>query len=105
MPRKVTIAKTTEIAPGERIVLEVERTGLWLAVFNVEGQFFAIEDRCTHDDGPLGDGEIDGFEVECPRHGARFDVRTGDALTMPAVKPVPSFPLEVVGEDILIEIE
>ncbi len=105
MTRKVKVAQTTEIAPGERIVVEVERTGLWIVIFNVEGQFFAIEDVCTHDDGPLGDGEIDGFEVECPRHGARFDVRTGDALTMPAVKPVSSFPLEVDGEGILIEIE
>jgi 3-phenylpropionate/trans-cinnamate dioxygenase ferredoxin subunit len=64
-------------------------------VANCEGRFYAIEDRCTHDDGPLAEGELLGCQVECPRHGARFDMETGRALTLPAVRPVAAFPVRV----------
>ncbi len=60
-----------------------------IVVFNIAGQFFAIGDVCTHDDGPLGDGELEGYEIVCPRHGAHFDVRTGKAIRLPAVRPTP----------------
>jgi 3-phenylpropionate/trans-cinnamate dioxygenase ferredoxin subunit len=65
-------------------------------VFNLAGNYFAIGDVCTHDDGPLGDGELDGYEIICPRHGARFDVRNGRATGLPAVIDTPSYPVRVV---------
>lgn len=100
MSRYVTVAKTAEIPPGAREVFEID--GLYIAVFNVDGRYYAIEDRCTHDDGPLAEGELDGYEIICPRHGARFDLRDGRVLSMPAVLPVPWFPVRVQGDEIQI---
>lgn len=99
----VTVAKTTEIPPGERDVFEIQ--GLYIAVFNVGGTYYAIEDVCTHDDGPLAEGDLHGFEIECPRHGARFDIRTGKALSLPAVVDVSWYPVRIEGDDIQVEIE
>jgi 3-phenylpropionate/trans-cinnamate dioxygenase ferredoxin subunit len=79
--------------------------GLFVAVFNVDGRFYAIEDVCTHDDGPLADGELDGYEIECPRHGARFDLRDGRVLSMPAITPVPYYEVRVEGDDILVRVD
>jgi 3-phenylpropionate/trans-cinnamate dioxygenase ferredoxin subunit len=103
LPHFVTVAQTTDIPPGEREVFDVE--GYYIAVFNVGGTYYAIEDVCTHDDGPLADGELDGYEIECPRHGARFDIRTGKVLSMPAVIDVPWFPVRVDGDDIQVGFE
>ena len=103
MPRFVTFAKTSEIGPGERDILEIE--GWWIAVFNVGGQYYAIEDVCTHDDGPIGEGELYGYEIECPRHGARFDIRTGAVTRMPAVVPVKWFPTRVEGDEIQVGLD
>jgi 3-phenylpropionate/trans-cinnamate dioxygenase ferredoxin subunit len=89
----ITVARADALGPGDREVYDVG--GCWIAVFNVGGHYYAFEDACTHDDGPLAEGEIDGFEIECPRHGARFDVRTGAALTPPAVKPTRRFDTRV----------
>lgn len=103
MTRYVTVAKTAEIPPGEREIFDVE--GYYIAVFNVNGTYYAIEDRCTHDDGPLVEGDLDGYEIACPRHGARFDIRTGKVLSMPAVVDVPWFPVRVEGDDIQVGFE
>lgn len=103
MPRFVTFGKTSEIGPGERDIREVE--GWWIAVFNVGGQYYAIEDVCTHDDGPIGEGELYGYEIECPRHGARFDIRTGAVTRMPAVVPVKWFPTRVEGDEIQVGLD
>ncbi|GAB4421322.1 MAG: non-heme iron oxygenase ferredoxin subunit [Anaerolineae bacterium] len=103
MTRYVTVARTAEIPPGAREVFEVD--GLYIAVFNVGGKYYAIEDRCTHDDGPLAEGDLDGYEIICPRHGARFDLRDGRVLSMPAVLPVPWFPVRVEGDEIQIALE
>jgi 3-phenylpropionate/trans-cinnamate dioxygenase ferredoxin subunit len=65
-------------------------------IFNIAGQLFAIGDVCTHDDGPLGDGDLEGFNIVCPRHGAEFDVRTGQVVQMPAVVDIPAYPVKVV---------
>ncbi|TBR19059.1 non-heme iron oxygenase ferredoxin subunit [bacterium] len=81
----------------------VEQGGVRVAVCNVEGTYYAVEDVCTHDDGPLGEGSLRGAELECPRHGARFDVKSGAALRMPAVVPVRTFPVKVVGVDLVVE--
>lgn len=103
MSRFVTVAQVSEIGPGEREIFEVD--GLYIAVFNVGGTYYAIEDICTHDDGPLVEGDLDGFEIECPRHGARFDVRTGAVRRMPAVVPVKWFLVRVEGDAIQVEVE
>lgn len=89
----VPVVEAAEIRPGERIVIEVDE--LFIAVFNVGGQYYAIGDVCTHDDGPLADGELDGYQIICPRHGARFDIRDGKALTLPAVVPTPWYPVRI----------
>jgi 3-phenylpropionate/trans-cinnamate dioxygenase ferredoxin subunit len=88
------VAEAVELPSGERLSFEVD--GKPVVVFNIAGGFYAIGDICTHDNGPLGEGELDGFKVKCPRHGARFDVRDGKALTLPAVKSTPSYPVRVV---------
>jgi 3-phenylpropionate/trans-cinnamate dioxygenase ferredoxin subunit len=88
------IAPTSELPNGERLFIEVE--GKSIVIVNIAGQFFAIADICTHDDGPLGDGDIEGFNIVCPRHGGEFDVRTGQAVQMPAVVDIPAYPVRVV---------
>ena len=90
------IARVKELPPGERLFIEVDNAQI--VIFNIAGQFFAIGDVCTHDDGPLGDGELESYEIVCPRHGAHFDVRSGKAVRLPAVRPTPSYPVRVVGD-------
>jgi nitrite reductase/ring-hydroxylating ferredoxin subunit len=94
------IAKTGDVAPGEVGVYELE--GHRVALCNVDGEFHAIEDVCTHDAGPLDQGELIGNQIKCPRHGAKFDVTTGKALTLPAIKPVPKHEVKVEGDDIYV---
>ncbi len=101
MPEFVTVATTDEIQPGENIVVGIGRH--WVAVFNVDGEYYAIEDLCTHDGGPLAEGKLYGCEIECPRHGARFDLRTGEVTAPPAVVPVPTYVVQVVGNEIQVE--
>ncbi|MCU0504046.1 MAG: non-heme iron oxygenase ferredoxin subunit [Anaerolineae bacterium] len=97
----VKIATVTEIPPGMKKIVEV--AGILIVVANIDGQFYAVEDVCTHDGGPLGEGKLDGCQLICPRHGARFDVRTGAALTMPAVEAAPTYAVRVEGDDVLVE--
>jgi len=92
------IATVGDLPNGERLFVEIGE--YFLVVFNIAGQLYAIADLCSHDDGPLGDGDLDGLEVACPRHGARFDVRTGKALTPPAVEDISAYPVRVVAEKI-----
>lgn len=96
----VEIAPASELPNGERLFVEVE--GKSIVIFNIAEQFFAIADVCTHDDGPLGDGDLEGYNIVCPRHGAEFDVRTGKVMQMPAVVDVPAYPVKV--EDGMITI-
>lgn len=89
----VRVCERSELLPGEfKVVYDGDTT---IAVFNIDGDLFAVEDVCTHDGGELAGGELRGHEVECPRHGARFDVRTGDALCAPAYEPTASFPVKI----------
>ncbi len=74
-----------------------------LVVVNLDGEYFCVEDVCTHDGGPLGEGDLDDGQLVCPRHGARFDVRTGGALTLPAFEPVATYQVKVQDGDLLIE--
>ena len=97
----VTVATIDELKPGdEPIVVEIGRR--WVAVFNVDGEYYAIEDLCTHDDGPLAEGELHGYVIECPRHGATFDLQTGKALTAPAYVSVPTYEVRVNGNEIQV---
>ncbi len=89
----VEIAEQSELTNGERLFVEVDEQPI--VVFNIAGEFFAIGDVCSHDDGPLGDGDLDGMEIACPRHGARFDLRTGKVLSLPAVVDIPAYPVRV----------
>lgn len=89
----VEIAEASELANGERLFIEVDEQPI--VVFNIAGDLFAIGDVCSHDDGPLGDGDLDGMEIACPRHGARFDLRTGKVLSLPAVVDIPAYPVKV----------
>jgi 3-phenylpropionate/trans-cinnamate dioxygenase ferredoxin component len=96
----VTIASVDELKPGERMVVELGRH--WVALFNVDGTYYAIEDVCTHDDGPLAEGELEGCIITCPRHGATFDIRTGKVLTPPALVDVQSYEVRIDGENIQV---
>lgn len=96
----IPIATQSEIPPGERLFVEID--GIPIVVFNIAGEYFGIGDVCSHDDGPLGEGELDGYEVSCPRHGAQFDVRTGKVLSLPAIVDIPAYPVRVVGGEIEI---
>lgn len=77
--------------------------GIEVAVFFVGGEYHAIEDVCTHDDGPLAEGEIEGCQIICPRHGARFDLRTGEALSLPAYRPVEAYPVRLEDGRVVLE--
>ena len=88
------IGPLTDLPSGERIFVEVE--GRTLVIFNIAGALFAIADVCSHDDGPVGEGDLVDFAITCPRHGAEFDVRTGKVLKMPAVVDIPAYPVRVV---------
>ena len=95
-------AKTTDIPdPGKKLVEVEDRL---VALFHVGGQFYAIDDVCTHDGGPLGEGELHGYEIACPRHGARFDIRDGRVLSMPATVPTVAHEVRVEGEDVMIRL-
>ncbi len=101
MDRFVKIARIEDLPPGQRLWHEFEEETV--VVFNVDGDYFCIADRCTHDDGPLENGTLCGFEVECPRHGALFDIRTGKVVRLPATSPVPTFKVKVKDGDIYVE--
>ena len=102
MPEFVKVATISELPPGGKKLTEVN--GQAIAVFNVDGNFYAIDDVCTHDGGPLADGELIGCEIQCPRHGARFDVRTGKALCFPAFEPVTTHHIEVHSGDVCVKL-
>lgn len=87
------ICPVDDLPSGERILFEIE--GFSIALFRVGEKYYAIGDVCTHDNGPIGDGELDGLEVVCPRHGARFDLETGNATRLPAVRGIPVYPVRV----------
>ena len=88
---------------GERLFIQLGEVPV--VIMNVNGEYYAIEDVCTHDDGPLGEGEIEDDEIICPRHGARFNLRTGEVLTLPAVIGVNTYPIKIEGDRILIGVE
>jgi 3-phenylpropionate/trans-cinnamate dioxygenase ferredoxin component len=101
MSEFVTVGTTDEFEPGgEPIVVDINDH--WVAVYNVDGEYYAIEDVCTHDGGPLAEGPLKGHIVECPRHGAQFDVKTGKVLSPPAYTDVASYAVRVVGNEVQV---
>lgn len=97
------LCSVDDVPEGDRIFIEVE--DVLIAIFNIESKYYAIADMCTHDNCQLGDGELEGYEIVCPCHGARFDVRDGKVLSMPALKDVASFPLRISDGNLEIGIE
>jgi 3-phenylpropionate/trans-cinnamate dioxygenase ferredoxin component len=91
----VEIAPVHQIPVGERLFVELG--GKSIVLFNLAGKLFAIGDICSHDNGPVGDGEIEETEIICPRHGGRFDIRTGKATSLPAMVDIPAYPVRVIN--------
>ncbi len=98
----IPIGSVEEIKAGGRLFVEIDEQTI--VVLNIAGKYYAIADVCSHDDGPVGEGNLEGFEIICPRHGARFDVRTGKVLALPAFVDIPAYPVRVVGDQIEIGI-
>ncbi len=105
MPLLIEVCPTDELEPGQ--VRLVEWEDLEIGVFNCAGMVYAIEDRCSHDNGPLVEGELDQQKctIECPRHGSLFDLKTGKPLTLPAYVAVDTFPVIIENETIKLEVE
>jgi 3-phenylpropionate/trans-cinnamate dioxygenase ferredoxin subunit len=98
----VPVAKTSEIPDPGKLLVEVD--DCLVVIVHCEGKFYAIDDVCTHDGGPLGEGKLEGCTIACPRHGAKFDVRTGAALTMPATKPTGTHEVKIEGDRVLVQL-
>lgn len=96
----VSVVAFADLPPGERLFINAG--GVQIVLLNIAGELFAIGDVCSHDNGPLGDGVVEGHEMICPRHGARFDLHTGKASRLPAVENIPAYPVRV--KDGMIEI-
>ncbi len=96
----VTVGPSSDVPDGEARTFTV--AGTPVAVARAEGRVYAIQDVCSHDDGPLGEGRLDGFAIQCPRHGAKFDVRTGAVLSMPAIVGVGTFEAKEQDGQILV---
>ena len=102
MTKLIKIATASDVPPGQGAAFTVE--GQRIALFNVEGAYYAIGDSCTHRGGALSEGDVQGTKVTCPLHGADFDLKTGAALEPPAQQGVPSYKVVVEGDDIKVEI-
>lgn len=99
----ITVCGADELAPGEHRIADVD--GAQVAVFNLDGEYFAIEDVCTHDGGVLTGGPVRGGEIICPRHGARFCIKTGEALSAPAFEATAKFPVRLQDGQIQVRDE
>ena len=98
----VKVATTADLAPGQGKMVEV--TGKKIALFNLEGSFYAIDDTCTHRGGSLSEGEIEGEQVTCPWHGAIYNIKSGEVLSPPAPRGVACYNVRVAGTDIEVEV-
>lgn len=98
----IPVGSVEELKEGERLFIEIDEKPI--VILNVAGQYYAIADVCSHDDGPVGEGNLEGYEIICPRHGARFDIRTGGVLALPAFVDIPAYPVRLVGDQIEIGI-
>ena len=102
MTEILAVARVEDVPVGT--VKVVEAGGRQIALCNYNGTIYAIDDVCTHDGGSLDQGELEGSEIECPRHGARFDIKTGRAVRLPAVRPVRSYKVTIDDGSISVEV-
>lgn len=102
MSEFIQVAKVADVANSGKLILEVEDR--MVVLLHINDQFFCIDDVCTHDGGPLGEGELCGYELACPRHGAKFDVRNGAALTMPATEATIVHEIKIEGDNVFVRI-
>jgi nitrite reductase/ring-hydroxylating ferredoxin subunit len=102
MTQFIKVTTTDELEDQQAKLVEVE--GQKIALFRLDGAFYALSDTCTHRGGPLSEGTVEGAEVTCPFHGAKFDIRTGAVLGPPAQQGVRSYPVRITGADIEIEV-
>lgn len=102
MPEQVPVATKSELVEGQGKCVTVGDKRI--ALFLSEGNVYAIDDTCTHEDGPLSEGELDGTEVECPWHGASFNIASGEALSAPAYEDVNAYPVTIDGDQIKVEV-
>ena len=98
----VPVATLKEVPVGGIKFVEVQ--GMPIALCRVGEEVFAVGNVCTHDEGPLSGGMLDGYAIECPRHGARFDVRSGKVLCLPAAVPIPTYEVKVEGEEVKVRV-
>ncbi|MBA2114864.1 non-heme iron oxygenase ferredoxin subunit [Bremerella alba] len=98
----VRVAALSDIPDPGKEVFEVDDR--FVIVIHAGGQVYCLDDVCTHDDGPLGEGDLEGYEIECPRHGAKFDIRTGAPTLMPATQPTQVHEAKIEGDDIFVRI-
>ncbi len=103
MPQRIKAAKVGDLPDGGKQYIELDDR--LVVLFFVAGQYYCLDDICTHDGGPLGEGRLEGCEIACPRHGAKFDIRNGEAKTMPATEATGSYSVAVEGDDVMIVIE
>lgn len=103
MSKTIKVAETQDLLSGTGKLVQAE--GHEIALFNVDGEFFAIDNICSHSGGPLCEGELNADTIECPWHGGQFNVRTGAALSPPASTDVRSFPVKIEGTDVFIEFD
>ena len=103
MPDFVPVAKFSSLADPGRQLVEVDEQ--LIVLFRVGDEVFALDDVCTHDGGPLGEGQLENHAIACPRHGAKFDIRTGKALTMPATKPTVAHEVKIEGDQVFVRLK
>ncbi len=96
----IPVGTVDELPSGQRLFIDID--GKPIMIINLQGKYYAIADVCSHDDGPVGEGALEGFEIICPRHGARFDIRTGRVLALPAFVDIPAYPVRIVDNQIEI---
>jgi 3-phenylpropionate/trans-cinnamate dioxygenase ferredoxin subunit len=100
MSEWIDVNNVANLPPGSVSLIDVN--DIEVAVFNIGGQFYAIEDICTHDGGTLAEGEVQGFEIECPRHGARFDLRSGRVTAPPACEDISTFQVRILDNRVQV---
>ena len=99
----ITVARVGDLQPGEMTYVEVGDTPVCL--INLDGEFYAINDVCTHEDASLSDGEIIGDEIECPLHGGAFNIRTGQPVAFPVVVPVETYGVRIEGDEVQVAVK
>ncbi len=98
----VVAANIADIPDSGKLCIELDDR--YVVIVRIDGEYYCLDDVCTHDGGTLGEGELDGFCITCPRHGAQFDVRDGRAVTMPATEPTGSHAVRIEGDTILVRL-